>query len=720
MMNAVEETEFSEDGHSANLGETLKEYLGIVRRRIWLILIITATTTGLATWWSMNQIPLYQSASGIVVEDEASKIMEISSENAQRLNSGALQTHLKLITSFPVLQEAVARLNISEAPEYKNFSGSSDPGLIGAFSGNVKTGVYKKSNLVQIKVISENPEFAAQAANALANVYIDHISDLHGQTKQTAAQWFETHIDDLRQKLSESEQALYDYAAEIGVTNLPEQQQLIDEKLNQLNSELNQTEMKRLELQARVEQLQKEITAQKKENGNIASTSALVQSPIIEKLEAEQVELSRQVSLLSERYGPLHPKMITAQTELTNLRNHLRQEVLQSTATLQNSYNRVLAKERLLRKKAKTLTAQKVKLDQVAMRYGILDREAASNRGLFDLYLKQMGEADISTKIKTSNIFLAESALPSGKPFKPNNPKNIAIGFLLGLMSSLGFAFAAEMLNQKLKGPKDFDRQLPGIPCLGVIPLIPKKKKLQVNRKAGDGYLAFLEDRYAYIRTSVLLAFPPNEPISLMITSPGGQEGKTTLAANLARSLAQLNAHKVVIIDGDLRRPSVHHLIQIQNGKSDQKGLTDYLMGNATIEEVLHATNLPNLRVIPAGSAVSNPADLLHSTRLNSLSQWCREAGYHVIFDSPPALAIPDAFVLANQAAKTLVAISSGETSSEAARLTLQQLRNHQVDLIGIVMQKTPLDRTPYQYRNSPYYVLATGKSSQLLPVDKS
>ena len=537
-MNALEETEFSEDGQTANLGETLKEYFGIVRRRIWLILIVTAATTGLATWWSLNQTPLYRSTAGIVIEDQASKIMKISSENAQRLNSSALQTHLKLIKSYPVLKEAVARLNISEAPEYENFSGSSAPGLVGSFSGHVEAVVYKKSNLVQISVTSENPEFASQAANILANVYIDHISDLHGQTKQTAAQWFEAHIDDLRTKLSESEQALYDYAAEIGVTNLPEQQQLIDEKLNQLNSELNQTEMKRLELQARAEQLQTEITSQQDGKGSIGSVSALVQSPIVKKLEGEQVELSRQVTLLSKRYGPLHPKMITAQTELNNLRNHLQLEVLKATSTLQNTYNRVLAKERLLRKKAKALTNQKVKLDQVAMRYGILNREAASNRELFDLYLKQMGEADISTKIKTSNIFLAESALPSGKPFKPNNPKNIGIGFILGLMSSLGFAFASEMLNQKLKGPKDFDRQLTGIPCLGVIPLIPKKKQLQVKRKTGDGYLALIEDRYAYIRTSVLLAFPPNEPISLMITSPGGQEGKSTLAVNLARSLA--------------------------------------------------------------------------------------------------------------------------------------------------------------------------------------
>ena len=516
-----------------------------------------------------------------MIEDEASKIMEMSSENARRLNSSALQTHLKLIRSFPVLQEAVARLNISEAPEYENFSGSSAPGLVGAFAGHIETGVYKKSNLAQISVSSENPEFAAQAANVLANVYIDHISDLHGQTKQTASQWFETHIDDLRTKLGESEQALYDYAAEIGVTNLPEQQLLVDKKLNQLNSELNQTEMRRLELQARAEQLQSEFTSQKEGKGSIGSTSALVESPIIAKLEAEEVELSRQVTLLSERYGPLHPKMITAQTELHNLRNHLQQAVRKATSTLKNTYNRVLAKEGLLRKKVKALTNQKVKLDQVAMRYGILNREAASNRGLFDLYLKQMGEADISTKIKTSNIFLAESALPSGKPFKPNNPKNIGIGFVFGLMVSLGFAFASEMLNQKLKGPKDFDRQLPGVPCLGVIPLIPKKKKLQVIRKAGDGYLALIEDRYAYIRTSVLLAFPPNEPISLMITSPGGQEGKSTLAVNLARSLAQLSAHKVVLIDGDLRRPSVHHLIQHPKWKERTKRLNGLLNGDS-------------------------------------------------------------------------------------------------------------------------------------------
>ena len=144
-------------------------------------------------------------------------------------------------------------------------------------------------------------------------------------------------------------------------------------------------------------------------------------------------------------------------------------------------------------------------------------------------------------------------------------------------------------------------------------------------------------------------------------------------------------------------------------------------MGTAHVEDILQSTSLPNLKVIPAGSVVSNPADLLHSNQLNLLTQWCHKKGYHIIVDSPPALAIPDALVLAKQVSKTLVAISSCETTSESARLTLQQLKSHQVDIIGVVMQKTPLDRAPYYYRNSQaYYVRPPEKTSQLLPVDKS
>ena len=724
-MSTLVDTEYVEDVSQGNLAETVKEYLGLLRRYLWLILIVTALATGSAAWWTFSRTPVYQGVASVVVESSEPKILETSNSTQadQRLEASEIQTHVKLMTSFPVLQETVARLNISEAPEYEEFSGTSDSRLLAAFSENLGISTYKKSNLIQVSVNSENADFSAEAANTLAAVYIDHIAGLRGQTKQNAAQWFETHIDDLRSKLTESEVALHTYETTYGVTNLPKQQQLIESKLAGLTSELNSTEMKRVELETRRKQVRAALKRQQKVHTGVGGISGLVgQAPILGSLESVEVELARKVALLNQRYGPRHPKMIAAKNELEQVRAQMEGEARKGASLLESEYLRLVSKEKALRKGVNDLTEQKNKLDEISMQYRILDREAASNRHLFDLYLKQMREADISTKIKTSNIFLAEVAMSNSLPIKPKKARDIALGFLLGLMGSVGFVFAKELLSAKLKGPKDFERQYPNFRILGVVPLMPNRKTPLADSKAERGYTAFVEDCYAYIRTNVLLAAVPEQPVCLTVTSPGSQEGKTTLVLNLAKAFSQLIDSRVILIDGDFRCPKLDQHLELEPRNGTLVGLSDYLSGLSSQESIVYPTAWSNVFAIPAGSARHNPAELLHSKGFGVLLHDLRLRGYHVFIDAPPGVSIPDALIIAKQPlVQTILTINPCETTAEAARLMVQRLVDMEVDCLGVVMQKTPMEQLSHQYHVYQTYAQpVAGPNSRLLPQGQS
>lgn len=736
----------------------LAEYLRLIRRRLGRIAIVAVGLAGIALMWSTSQTPIYKSTAGVVIESQAPQVLRMTEETG-RFEAEEFQTHVNLMTSFHVLRDTVKRLDIQRWPEYqiqesalksllvglglewvidlKNqiadrlgalkellmpesspptisyeglsaeaFPTKAERDLVERFRRNVLIEAIRGSMLVRISVLSESAKNAARAANTLAAVYIDKTLESRAKSTESASQWFASHLNDLRTKVEDSERALHAYRMKYGLVNVNDQQSISVQKLAQLNSELVRAEVARAQIETRYQRIKeiKERSAMLQKGESLIKSDLdllpeMMNSEVMQTLRAREVELSLRKAQLAEKYGPLHPSMISVRTELEEVRARIVQELDTLYRNMGSELKLALAQEQAVREQLAQEKQIKLDLEKHAVQYSLLEREANSNRQIYDLFLKQMRETDLSAQVKTSNVFLAESAVPNPYPVFPNVPLNTILGLVLGLVLSVGFVLLREFLDGTIKSPEEAERLLPGLAFLGWVPKLAKKSGLNPDRIMQVEPMSAAADRYRHIRTSASLAAQGMDPLSIVITSPLEHEGKTALAANLAIAFSQIEDCRVVLIDTDLRRPRIHKIFRLAQKIDKPKGLTQYLSGEVEAKEILHTTQIPNLVVIPSGGTPSNPAELLFSPKMSSLVQWCREQGYLVILDAPPLLIANDTLAISQKAhSPAIIALSAGETPSESAKKAVQSLFGHGIPVLGIVLQNVPEDRIPKHY----------------------
>lgn len=716
----------------------LADYADACRRRVWFIVAFAIGFAGVAAVWSLMQTPLYQAKATVVVDQEGPSALEKDRGYHQTdLTPEYFQTQFELMKSHIILQRTAQSLHLAEQPEYKprppvgwsaffrkmqaailDFVApkqeqaklspeAAQDQLLKRFSQNIEIMPIRGARLAHITATSEDPKFAALVANTMASVYIERTQELDATSKEKAAQWFTTHLDELRQKAEASQQALYLFRVKHGLLAGRDRQAVAAQTHNELDTELVRAEMKKAEAQSRLEQIQSVLRNRTDNNGTIeidwssldASTEVL-SSPLIQTLRAQDIRVSGQVAELTDKYGPLHPKLARAKAELQDLRERIRQEVQKIFDSVKREYDAALARVRAIKEAAGRHRQEKIKLEQYEVEYGILEREAESTQHLYDIFLKQTKEADITAGLRTANVYLADPAVPSSLPVKPKKTLNTLLGLLVGLMTGVGCALFLEARDRTLKGPDDVERYLPRVSLLGVVPLMPKTDAATGTLLLPSRALDPAAESVRIIRTSVLLSSPSQLPSCVLVTSPGESEGKTTLSVNLAMAVAQLEHTRVVLIDTDLRKRARHHILGIQTEDRNPKGLADFLSGRAEFEEIMHRTAIANLWMIPRGTCPSNPSELIHSKQMSSLLNRCRQEGFHIILDAPPVLPVADPVILATQVDGVLLVASVGKTTREACRLAIQRLAAGGGNLLGIVLQKARVSDVPYYYCN--------------------
>ncbi len=732
----------------------LSDYLRVIRRRLKWIVVVALGVAAIAYGWPRLQTPIFKATSSVVIEAQAPPILRTGEERG-RFETEEFQTHVNLMKSFPVLRETARRLGIDQWTEYQTqesglkklvvnlglgwiidlkmivmakvkeglerifpspssplfkdrssvgeFPARAERDLVEKFRGNVVIEAIRGSMVVRISVFSESARHAARAANTLASVYIDQTLETRIKAAESAAQWFANHLIELREKVEKSEQALHAYRTKYGLVNVNDQKSISLQKLAQLNSELVKAEVNRAQIETRFQRIKeiKDRHAFLSEDPPLIKTnldllSKMLDSEVMQTLAAREVELSLQKAKLAEKYGPLHPNMISIGNELEEVRARIVEELDTLYRKMASEFNLALAQEQAVREALVQEKRTMQELDKLSVQYSLLEREANSNRQIYDLFLKQMRETDLSTQSKTSNVFLAEPAVPNPYPVSPNAPLNTLLGLVVGLVFSVGFVLLREFLDGTIKSPEEVERQLPGLVSLGWIPKPPQKAKRNSYRIMQTAPLNPVADRYRQIRTSVSLAAEGSTPLSLVVTSPVGDGGKTALASNLAIAFSQIEDCRVVLIDTDLRHPKIHKIFQLSPKDDKPQGLTQYLLGEVDAKEVLHTTPIPNLAVIPSGGTPPNPTELLFSPKMSSLVQWCREQGYYVILDAPPLLTVADALAIAQKAnALAILSLSACETPSESAKKAVNKLFEYGIPILGTVLQNVPKDRIP-------------------------
>lgn len=712
--------------------QTLSEYVGACRRHIWLIVCVAVGFVLTAAVWSLTQTPVYQAKATVVIENQGPGGLERDRSYNPDNSPEYFQTHFELMKSHYVLQRTARLLKLAERPEYqprpstvkrllkavvptsiqalwqparKSVSISAEEaeeGLLNRLAQDIEIMPIRGARLAHVTANSTDPAFAAQVANTLISVYIERNQELSANSKEQAAQWFTTHLDELRQKVQASQEALYVFRAKHGLLTGEERKSVAAHTLAELNSQLVKTEMAKAEAQSRFQQIRSVLNGQGSGTGaldwsKLDSQIQVLNSPLIQTLRAQEITVSAQVAELSEKYGPLHPKLAHMKAELQDLRQRIQQEVQKIYDSVKHQYDMAQAQDRAVKESITRYNADKIRLEQNDIEHSMLEREAESSQHLYDVFLKATKETDLSSGMRTNNVYLADPAAPSSVPAKPKTKLNILLSLLTGLMSGVGLAIFLEGRSKKLMAPADVERYIPNVSLLGVVPLL-SKAAAEERALAQPNSLTPAAESFRIIRTSLLLSNPDVLPSRILITSPGENEGKTTLAVNLAMAMAQLEETQVVLVDVDFRNQQVHPIYDVGTQEDPPKGLAHLLRGEASLPEVVHDTFVANLSVIPHGGRPSNPTELLHSKSMNQLLDWGLENRYHVILDCPPVLPIADAAVLASKVDGVLLVVSAGETTREACRMAIQRIKLSGGRLLGVVMQKAPIANSPYYY----------------------
>jgi len=704
----------------------LRDYIRIVRKRLWSILSVTVSTVFGTALYVLMQPPIYESTVSVLIEPTGPNVMSKAVEEVYApidVNFDYYKTQYELLKSYEIMRETVKQLKLNTHPEYgPGLAGAQGPQpgseaervLVNAFRGHVKVSPVANSRLVRVTVESIDPRLAADAANTIASSYITRTLEMKSGAAQAATKWMTARMDDLRQKVEVSERNLNEFAGQHGLVNVGERRRLTTQKLGDLNTQLVQAETKRAEAEARSKQIESILDNPQA----LESSTEVLSSGLIQALRNQEIQASQKAAELSDKYGPKHPALIKADSELKEIQKRIHLEIKKIYSAVKGEYDVAVAREGVMRNAFNEQKTDVMASGQYEIQYDILEREAQSNRQLYDMFLKRLKETSIATDIKMSNIYVADPAIVSLVPVRPQMMHALFIATFLGLLGGLGFGFFLDYMDSSLKSPEDIAQYLPGVAHLGFLPAFDyaerKSNPGEVDLATHEAPQSVFAENVRAIRTSIFLASADKPPASILVTSASEGEGKSSFALNLSIAIAQLGL-PTVLIDGDLRKPRIHKVFALET----TKGLSHYLVGETALEKIILPTKVPNLSIVPCGAVPPNPAELLQSDHMVNLLKHFATEGIHVVVDSSPVMAVTDPVIIGNRVDGVILVVWAGHTSRHAARQSIRLLGEGKTRLLGTILQR--LDRRQmsidyksyyYPYSRSKYYRRASDKQN--------
>jgi capsular exopolysaccharide synthesis family protein len=568
-------------------------------------------------------------------------------------------------------------------------------------SSGIEVNPVSNSRIVELSYFSPNPEFAARVANSVAQAYIEETLEMKLDFARLTLDWMTRKAAEEGQKLETAENKLQQYMVANNILTLGDRMSVTPEQLSQLSSELLQTESHRRELEALYERARK--VDNKPEEAE--TLPAISQDVALQTLRSQILQAEQRILELSSKFGPKHPTMKKAVSDLDSLKVKKLLEIQRIIASIGNEFELARNKEESLRSQFNQTQSEALNLNQKFIQYGVLKRDVETNRMLYDALMLKIKEQNITQDTQPVNVWIVEKATVPGYAVKPNKKKIFLGGFLACLMLGVGLAFFIEYLDNTVKYPEETERKL-GISVLGLISLWKEQKGAVENAVIDSPRSAFAET-YKALRTAILLSKAEGAPGRILITSPGPGAGKTTTAVNLAMALAQ-SEKRVLLVDADLRKPRMHKIFK----KSNQKGLSNYLAGGSG-ENLLQQGPLENLTLITSGPVPPNPSELLSSQRMEQMLADLSRKFDVIVCDSPPLMSVADARILSRLFDGTILVVRARQTSFDLAGKAIKSLTDVNAALLGMVINALDLKKSDYYYN---YYYSSYGEEPESEP----
>lgn len=682
-------------GHDGAGDDTsdLREYWDIILKRRWSVLGFLGIVFMVVLVATLLTPSTYRASTTLQIERDTIQIVKV--EGFVPIESPGdkdfYQTQYELLKSESLAGRVIAQLDLANSATVKrlrqpsplarlvgmlkagdstsNGQDMEKAALLRWFQGGLTIEPVRNSRLVRVQFTSRDPAFSATIVNAMAEGFIASNLERRMDATSYARSFLEDRLQQLKVKLEDSEKELVVFAQKEQIVNVDDKQSLIAQQLQAISTALSGAQKDRIEAEADYRQLQG--------RGGDASPQVL-KSDLVSKLKEKGAELNADYQDKLQILKPDFPTMQRLHSQIGEIDRQISGEVARIKGSVKSSYDAALVKEKMLQQRVVDLTAQVLDLQSRSIKYNILRRDADTNRQLYDGLLQRYKEIGVAGGVGTNNISVVDRATPPTSRYAPRLGLNLSLAILLGLFGGVLLAFLFEYLDDTIKTPEDVERQF-GLPLLGIIPKTTKGPPLA---NLDNPRSAFAE-AYRSVRTALQFATDKGVPRTLLVTSCGKGEGKSTTVASLAQNFAQLGK-RVLVIDADLRNPSMHRLFGIDGSV----GLTNYLAGDARPLSMLKPTKTRLLICLCAGPIPPDPAELLAGPKMLSLLSLVGESFDQVIIDGPPVMGIADALLLGNIADGTVLAVESGATRRGYVRGVLRRLLSARVRPLGVVLTK--------------------------------
>lgn len=717
---------------------TLTDIGRIILKHKWTLLLVIALACAVAAIRTFLSTPIYRSTVILQIDRATPRVVRFENDPEQERMGGddaiSMRTQQELLKSRSLAERVIDELRLDQSasvgsplaldpakkpggengdataeenrgdyldrlingyrkmtsPSVRNSEVLGREAVVGRFLKSLTIEPVRSSRLVKVHVDNTDPALAARIANSTVQAFIAMGMERRLEASSYAKSFLEDQIKQMKAKLEESERRLNSYAQANQILTLDDKTSAINQTYTDFASALAKAEQERIKAEA--------VAAEMKRNPE--ASIAVVENKTIQAYKERRAKLQIDYQENLRIYKPDFPKMQQIQAQIAEIDTQIKQEVQNVAGSLQAHYDAVAKQEALLKERVSQTRKQVLTTQDHGIDMNLLKREVDTNRQLYDSLLQRFKELGVSGNVVSNNVSVVDAAEPSLFPYKPNLLANLLVGVVAGILLGAAIVVALEVMDDSIKYPDEVERVL-GLPLLGIIPKLNRKRSSSnkpVALEVHEDPRSTLAEAYRSVRTALQFSTAEGAPKRLVITSTTRNEGKSTTSLALAINFAQMG-QRVLLIDGDMRNPTVHKLLGIPN----DFGLSNLLSSDNRGDKMITPTAIPNLSVLTAGPIPPNPVDLLTGPKLLLLLNITSALGIdYVIVDAPPMLGLADAVVLGNQLQNVLFVVQASSTRKTQIKNALRRLRQGGLVPRGVVLTQTLQHALPQDYES--YY----------------
>jgi len=707
-----------------------------LRKRLGLIVSVMLGLTALVMVVVLQQTPLYTAEAQVLLDRQQMQVTDMEAVmSGLPADSATVDSEVEILRSRALAARVVDRLNLMQDPEFNgNLREPSilrwlDPrvwigealklveaerpvlndeilaraelnSVIDGLLGHLTVSRQRLTYVINISFVSESPDKAARIANAVADTYIlDQLEAKFDATRQ-ANEWLSRRLGELREQVRDSERAVEIYRAEQGLESSAGVT-VSEQQLSELNAQLILGRTALAEARAKYDRARQIRSS----GGTIESMADVVQSGTISQLRQKQAELARELANLASRYGARHPEVVNAEAQRRDIERQIGAEISRIIGSLQNNVAVAETRVASLEKSLREIRGESGESGQAMVQLRELEREAAANRAVYESFLNRFKETSQQQDLQVPDSRVISQATAPITPSHPRKALSLALALVLSAMLGVGLAFLLEHLDNGIETGRDVE-QILGLPHLVSLPATPAEKGPDRKVMSPQDYLlakplSAYSEALRSLRSALQLSNVDNPPKVILFTSALPSEGKTTSSCGFARAAAAAGL-KVIIVDCDLRHPSVHKAFGIGRPET---GLVEMLAERLELSQVLIKDSKSDLDILPISTGTANPPDLLGSEQMRLLLERLRGDYDLVVLDSAPVLPVSDSRVLSRLADETVFIVRWSETPRDAAQAAIRELRLYNAAIAGAVLAVVDTaQQAKYGYGDGGYY----------------